>query len=81
MLELPELNQRSAKLGDWEVAVFESHLVEYTWKDKKTGHRKTGTNFTCLLVSLTKPTSYVVAVLAMSGDSAKALEDARRSSR
>ena len=60
VLALAELNQRSAKLGTWDVGVFQPRIIPYTWKDRKTGQHKAGANFKCLLVSLADRRSYML---------------------
>ena len=49
---LPELNQRSAVLGLWDVGIFRFHIYEFTYTQKTTGQKKSGADFRCTLVSI-----------------------------
>ena len=60
-LHLSELNTRSAKLGCWDVGIFQPRIDEWSWKDKNTQQTKQGAAFRCLLVSNLNPGEYAVA--------------------
>jgi len=62
-LQLKELNQRSAKLGAWDVTVCFPRID--TWTVPKTGNE--GSAFRCLLVSHLDQGSYIAAELSMRG--------------
>lgn len=62
-LQLKELNQRSAKLGTWDVTVCFPRLE--TWTVPKTGNE--GSAFRCLLVSHLDEGAYIAAEIAMRG--------------
>ena len=62
-LQLKELNQRSAKLGAWDVSVCFPRID--TWTVPKTGNE--GSAFRCLLVSHSDQGSYIAAELSMRG--------------
>ena len=60
-LHLSELNTRSAKLGSWQVGIFQPRIDQWDWKDKNTQQTKYGAAFRCLLVSELNPSEYVIA--------------------
>ena len=62
-LQLKELNQRSAKLGTWDVTVCFPRLE--TWTVPKTGNE--GSAFRCLLVSHLDEGAYIAAEIPMRG--------------
>ena len=62
-LQLKELNQRSAKLGTWDVTVCFPRLE--TWTVPKTGNE--GSAFRCLLVSHLDEGAYIAAEISMRG--------------
>ena len=74
-LHLKELNQRSAKLGAWDVTVCHPRLD--TWTVLKTG--KAGSAFRCLLVSLVShsdESAYIAAEITMRADDKDPLDKA-----
>ena len=73
---LAELNQRSAKLGSWNIAVFQPKVEKYSYKDKSTGEQKRGESFKCLLVSVEDPSCYIQARVALRGDNREPLQKA-----
>jgi len=73
---LAELNQRSAKLGSWNIVVFQPKVEKYTYKDKSTGEQKRGESFKCLLVSVEDPSCYIQARVALRGDNREPLQKA-----
>ena len=60
-LHLAELNARSAKLGFWDVFIFQQRIDEWTCTDKSTDQKKHNAVFRCLLVSSLNPSEYAVA--------------------
>ena len=60
-LQLKELNQRSAKLGAWDVSVCFPRID--TWTVPKTGNE--GSAFRCLLVSHLDEGAYIAAEITM----------------
>ena len=75
-LALPELNQRSAGLGLWDVGIFRPAIHEYKWVAKSTGAEKTGADFRCILVSISDPSQYVSARLSMRSNNMAPLKQA-----
>ena len=75
-LHLSELNTRSAKLGCWDVGIFQPKIDEWSWKDKNTQQTKQSAAFRCLLVSRIKPSDYVVAQQTMRNGNRRPLEQA-----
>lgn len=51
---LAELNQRSAKLGSWNIAVFQPKVEKYSYKGKSTGEQKRGESFAIVCLFLWK---------------------------
>ena len=76
LLQLAELNQRSAKLGSWNVSVFHPKTEKYSWTDKTTQESKSGEAFKCLLVSMEDPSWYIQAVVRMRNDNRAPLQKA-----
>ena len=60
-LHLGELNTRSAKLGQWDVGIFQPRIETWSWQDKTTQQTKHGAAFRCLLVSRLNPSEYAMA--------------------
>ena len=75
-LHLGELNTRSAKLGCWDVGIFQPRIEEWSWKDKNTQEIKEGAAFRCLLVSRLNPSEYLVAQQSMRNGNKNPLEAA-----
>ena len=66
-LHLGELNMRSAKLGCWDVGIFQPRIEEWSYKERSTGKPKNGAAFRCLLVSASNPSQYVIGQTLMGG--------------
>ena len=49
-LTIKELNNKSAKVAVFEVAVFDPRIHEYSYNQKTTGAPKTGKSFMSILV-------------------------------
>jgi len=64
-MSLPELNKGSAGLGLWDVGVFHPCIRHYKYTAKHNGKETKGATFSCILVSLTNPSEYVVGNVAM----------------
>jgi hypothetical protein len=75
-LQLAELNARSAKLGAWDVFVFQPRVEKYGWTDKSTGEQKTGESFRCLLLSIEDCSMYIQAEVKLYGPNKEPLEKA-----
>ena len=75
-LHLSELNTRSAKLGCWDVSIFQPGIEEWTYQDKNTQQTKQGAAFRCLLVSKLNPSEYAVAQQNMRSANKTPLEQA-----
>ena len=73
---LAELNQRSAGLGTWDVAIFNPGMHYWTWTHKGTGRDLNGAAFRCILVSVLDPSQYVGAHLLMRSDKMAPLQQA-----
>ena len=73
---LAELNQRSARLGVWEVGIFCPHIHEWKWTDKKSQSEKSGAEFRCILVSVRDASQYVIAHINMRSDNREPLKKA-----
>ena len=73
---LPELNQRSAGLGLWDVGIFNPAIHHFRWTAKATGREKTGADFRCTLVSASDPSQYVNAHMSMRSDNMGPLQQA-----
>ena len=58
---LPELNQRSAALGSWDVSTFRPHIHKYKYTPKNGTGEKDGADFRCIFVSISDPSQYVCA--------------------
>ena len=54
------LNQRSAKIGTWELYVSNPQVVTYEWTDKRSQEVKSNQLFRCLLVDRDDPANYCV---------------------
>ena len=77
VLQLAELNQRSASLGSWDVGIFKPRIDEWTYLEKSTKREKKGAAFRCLLVYLPDPSQYVKGeILVMGCRNMKPLEEA-----
>ena len=75
-LQLNELNQRSAPLASFDVAMFYPRIEDYGYTDKKTKKAKKGATFRCIVVSRENPQQYMVAELAMRAETRAPLEKA-----
>ena len=75
-LHLSELNTRSAKLGCWDVGIFQPRIDEWSWTDKNTQQTKQSAAFRCLLVSCLNPSEYAVAQQNMRSGNKNPLEQA-----
>ena len=74
VVELHELQPRSAPFGTWEVAVYRPEMYEYSyqWNGKMVQQRM----FRCMLVSTTKPQVYCVGEVRASKAKPQAREEA-----
>ena len=78
VLQLAELNQRSASLGSWDVGIFKPRIDEWTYLEKSTKREKKGAAFRCLLVYLPDPSQYVKGeILMIPCRNMKPLEEAK----
>ena len=73
---LPELNQRSAGLGSWDIGVFRPRINDYKYTPKNSNHEKSGADFRCILVSARDPSQYVSASIQMRSDNMAPLKQA-----
>jgi hypothetical protein len=76
-LHLFDLNERSAKLGTWEVGCFHGQIKVWPYTNQKAQKVKYGAAFRCILVSISHPSQYVVAQLNMRGANKEPLDKAK----
>ena len=55
------LNQRSAKIGTWELYVYNPQVITYEWTDKRSQEVKSNQLFRAILVDRNDPASYCLA--------------------
>ena len=65
-LQLAELNQRSAPFASFDIVIHHSRIEDYEYSTK-TGEKKNGASFRCLLVSKDNSDQYLVAECPMRG--------------
>ena len=78
VLQLAELNQRSASLGSWDIGIFAPEIHEWTYTQKHTQQKIQGAAFRCLLVSLTNPSHYAKGEIPMRSNRREPLEQAKK---
>jgi hypothetical protein len=78
VLQLAELNQRSASLGSWDIGMFKPEIHEWIYTEKKTSQKKKGAAFRGLLVSLSNPSHYARGEIFMRSEKKEPLEQAKK---
>jgi len=75
-LKLVELNQRSATIGEFDVAFYKPKIDCYEYQDRKAKKTKKGASFRTMLVCIQDPEQYLTAELAMRSDNLEPLTKA-----
>ena len=75
-LKLVELNQRSATIGEFDVAFYKPKIDCYEYQDRKAKKTKKGASFRTMLVCIQDPEQYLTAELAIRSDNLEPLTKA-----